>query len=173
MTGAPAPHGGRVEREAKRSLPVAIATISDTRTEQDDTGGDLIARLLEEHGHSIVLRRIVPDEPELIQQTVAQSQVAGAAVLITTGGTGITRRDSTFEALDALLEKRLPGFGEIFRALSFPEIGPAAMLSRATAGSIGQLLVFALPGSPHAVGLAMERLILPDLPHLAWETVRQ
>lgn len=96
----------------------------------------------------------------------------GCKVIITNGGTGISRRDSTFEAIDALLEKRLPGFGEIFRMLSFAEIGPAAMLSRATAGIMGRTLIFCLPGSPNAVRLGIDRLILPELAHLVWETVR-
>ena len=94
-------------------------------------------------------------------------------MILTNGGTGIARRDSTFEAIDALIEKRLPGFGELFRMLSYAEIGPAAMLSRATAGTIGGALVFCMPGSTGAVRLAMEKLIIPELPHLIWETIRQ
>ena len=104
---------------------------------------------------------------------VRELSEAGCQVIRTNGGTGIARRDSTFEAIDALIEKRLPGFGELFRMLSYADIGPAAMLSRATAGMIGGTLVFCMPGSTGAVRLAMEQLIIPQLPHLIWETVRQ
>ena len=148
-------------------------TISDSRTRENDTGGDIIEQLFVAAGHELVHRELVRDEPDEIAACVERARVAGAAVLVTTGGTGISKRDSTFDAIDALLEKRLPGFGELFRALSFPEIGPAALLSRATAGTVGELLVFCLPGSPHAVRLGLERLIVPDLAHLAWETVRR
>jgi molybdenum cofactor biosynthesis protein B len=98
---------------------------------------------------------------------------AGCQVIIINGGTGIAKRDSTFEAVDRLLEKRLPGFGELFRMLSYHEIGPAAMLSRATAGTVGDTLLFSVPGSPNAVTLALDRLILPELRHLVWEATRQ
>jgi molybdopterin adenylyltransferase len=97
----------------------------------------------------------------------------GCKLIITNGGTGIARRDSTFEAIDSLLEKRLPGFGELFRMLSYQDIGPGAMLSRATAGVYGGALIFVLPGSTGAVRLALEKLIMPELAHLVWETVRQ
>lgn len=170
MTG---PHEGRVEREATRCLPVAVITISDSRTPDTDASGQLAEELLGRAGHRVLSRDVVPDAPARITAALAELRARGAAVAITSGGTGIARRDATFETLDRLLERRLPGFGELFRALSFPEVGPAAMLTRATAGTIGELLVFALPGSPHAVRLGLERLILPDLPHLAWETVRR
>ena len=112
-------------------------------------------------------------EPDQIAALVRDLAAEGCQVILTNGGTGIARRDSTFEAIDALIEKRLPGFGELFRMLSYAEIGPAAMLSRATAGTFGAALIFCLPGSTGAVRLAMERLIIPELPHLVWETLRQ
>ena len=116
---------------------------------------------------------VVPDEPAQIVALVRELAGQGCQAIITNGGTGITRRDSTFEAIDGLLEKRLPGFGELFRMLSYQEIGAAAMLSRATAGLFGGAVIFCLPGSTGAVRLALERLIVPELPHLVWETIRQ
>lgn len=170
---AAAEHRGRVQREAARSVACAVVTISDTRTPETDESGRLARERLAAAGHTLAHYAVVRDEPHEIRDVLAGLSAAGTGVAILNGGTGIARRDSTFEAVDALLDKRLPGFGELFRALSFPEIGPAAMLSRATAGVIGDLLVFALPGSPHAVALALDRLILPDLAHLAWETTRR
>jgi molybdenum cofactor biosynthesis protein B len=150
-----------------------VLTISDTRTEDTDTGGRAIAELLAAAGHIVEGRRIVRDEPAavaaLVRDRAADPQVD---VILTTGGTGITRRDSTFEAIDGVLEKRLPGFGELFRMLSFQEIGAAAMLSRACAGTCDGTIVVALPGSEHAVRLAMTRLILPELGHLVAEIRR-
>jgi len=144
-----------------------VVTVSDTRTEKSDTGGRAIVQLLEGAGHTVTGRAIVRDEPALVRALVEQ-QLADPAVqvVITTGGTGISSRDTTYEALAALLEKRLDGFGEIFRALSFQEIGPAAMLSRACAGVARGKIVVALPGSEQAVRLAMDRLLLPELGHL-------
>jgi molybdenum cofactor biosynthesis protein B len=166
-------HRSRVEHEAARAVRCAVVTISDTRTPATDESGRLAQERIAATGHSVAAYRVVRDEPAEIRAALAALPAAGATVAILNGGTGIARRDSTFEAVDALLDKRLPGFGELFRALSFPEVGPAALLSRATAGVIGDLLVFALPGSPHAVALALDRLILPDLAHLAWETTRR
>jgi len=130
-----------------------ILTVSDTRTLENDTSGQAIASLLEQAGHTVTARRT-------------------ARVIITTGGTGISNRDSTYEAVTALFEKQIDGFGELFRMLSFHEIGPAAMLSRATAGVSGGCAIFVLPGSEHAVRLAMERLILPELGHVVRELMR-
>lgn len=149
-----------------------VLTISDTRTEANDASGDAIVELLTSAGQSIVGRRIVRDDPAAVRDAL-QSGTGGADVIITTGGTGITRRDSTYEAIAALLDKRLDGFGELFRMLSYAEIGAAAMLSRATAGSIGSTAVFSLPGSEHAVRLAMTRLILPEVGHVVRELRRQ
>ena len=143
---------------------VAVITISDTRGPDDDPSGDLLAELLAAGGHAVVARRHVRDEPEAIRAAVRE--LAGEAdAVVTTGGTGITARDRTPEALAPLLDRTLDGFGEAFRALSFDEIGPRAVLSRALAGVAGRTLVFALPGSRGAVRLAAERLLVPLLGH--------
>lgn len=166
-------HQDRAQREGPRHIPCAVITISDTRSTADDTSGALIRTTLLQAGHDVVRYEVVRDEPEQIAALVQANALAGCKLIITNGGTGIARRDSTFEAIDALLEKRLPGFGEIFRMLSFAEIGPAAMLSRATAGVHHGALIFCLPGSTAAVRLALERLIMPELDHVVWETVRE
>lgn len=159
--------------KAPASIRCYVITVSDTRTEETDTGGKAIVDLLTAAGHTVIARRIVRDEPEEVAALVKlQAAMDHADVIITTGGTGITRRDSTFEAIDGLLEKKLPGFGELFRMLSFQEIGPAAMLSRACAGTCRGKVVVALPGSENAVRLAMTRLLVPELGHLVAETRR-
>jgi len=158
---------------APQSVRGFVITVSDTRTEATDTGGKAIIDLLTAAGHTVAGRRLLRDEPAevaaLVREQAARDDVD---VIITTGGTGITQRDSTFEAIDGLLDKRLPGFGELFRMLSFKDIGPAAMLSRACAGTHRGKVVVALPGSENAVRLAMTRLLLPELGHLVAETRR-
>ena len=150
-----------------------MLTISDTRTEATDTSGRAIADLLAAAGHVVTARRIVRDDPdEVTLQLVKELQGGHAQVIITTGGTGITSRDSTYEAVADLLEKRLDGFGELFRMLSFQEIGAAAMLTRACAGVARGKAIFVLPGSEAAVRLAMTRLILPELGHIVRELSR-
>lgn len=150
-----------------------VITVSDTRTEETDTGGKAIIQLLNEAGHIVEGRRLLRDEPLAVAAIVREQAAAEHVdVIITTGGTGITRRDSTFEAIDGLLDKRLPGFGELFRMLSFHEIGAAAMLSRACAGTHRDTIVIALPGSENAVRLAMTRLVVPELGHLVSEVRR-
>lgn len=166
-------HERQAQAAVGRAIRCGVVTISDTRTPENDTSGAAIRAALEARGHEVARYAVVKDEPGEIGALVRELAAGGCQVILTSGGTGITRRDSTFEAIDALLEKRLPGFGELFRMLSFQEIGPAAMLSRATAGLLGGTLVFCMPGSTGAVRLAMERLILPELPHLVWETIRQ
>src|SRR6476660_8500916 len=166
-------HEQRAQAEVTPSIRCGLITISDTRTPETDTSGAAIRTLLEAAGHSVIRYQLVKDEPDQIATLVRELADSGCQVILTNGGTGIARRDSTFEAIDALIEKRLPGFGELFRMLSYAEIGAAAMLSRATAGTIGGTLVFCMPGSTNAVRLAMEQLIIPQLPHLIWETVRQ
>jgi molybdenum cofactor biosynthesis protein B len=157
--------------EHKSRAPVAVAcfvlTVSDTRTPDTDASGRAIRELLERDGHILTGSRIVRDEPDQVAEAIEQ-QLAHATtrIVITTGGTGITSRDGTFEAIDRLFEKRLDGFGELFRMLSFAEIGAAAMLTRAVAGTIARKAVFALPGSEHAVRLALTKLILPELGHI-------
>jgi len=162
------------EAAARRGpVPCAIVTVSDTRTPGTDKSGALIREGLEGAGHPVLFYQIVKDEPEqiaaLLDQVVEETE---ARVLLFNGGTGIARRDTTYDALTRKLEKTLPGFGELFRMLSYEEIGAAAMLSRATAGVYRERLVFSMPGSSNAVKLAMDRLILPELEHLAWELTR-
>jgi molybdenum cofactor biosynthesis protein B len=155
------------KRHAPRSVRCFVLTVSDTRTEETDTSGRAIADLLTAAGHEVAGRSIVKDDPELVKSVIVrQLATPGLQVVISTGGTGISSRDSTFEAVDALLEKRLDGFGELFRMLSYEQIGAAAMMSRATAGLAAGRIVVALPGSEAAVRLAMEKLLLPELGHL-------
>lgn len=153
--------------KAPDRLAYAVLTISDTRTLASDKSGDLITTLMKTADHIEVDRRIVPDEPSEICGAVG-SLCANRKldVILTTGGTGISPRDQTPEAIEPLLDIEIPGFGEMFRVLSFEEIGPATMLSRAFAGRIGRVLIFCLPGSSNAVRLAMEKLLVPELPHL-------
>lgn len=160
---------------APASIRCFVLTVSDTRTPATDSSGNAITALLEAAGHHVAGRAIVKDDPDLVRTTI-QAQLAsdaqGPDVIITTGGTGITSCDSTFEAVDALLEKRLDGFGELFRMLSYEQIGAAAMMSRATAGLANRRIVVALPGSEDAVRLAMERLLIPELGHLVQQAKR-
>lgn len=150
---------------------VFVLTASDTRTEATDTSGQAIVELLEAAGHQVAGKAIEPDEPPRVAELVRQqAAIADVDAIITTGGTGLTSRDSTFEAIDALLHKRLPGFGELFRMLSYHDIGAAAMLSRACAGTIGRVIVISLPGSEKAVRLAMTKLVLPELAHMVQQT---
>jgi molybdenum cofactor biosynthesis protein B len=158
---------------APARIRCAVLVISDTRTLDTDTGGRAIADLLTAEGHVVSGRRIFKDDPAPVAEAIRQLADSGLVdAVLTTGGTGITHRDSTFEAIDGLLDKRLPGFGELFRMLSFEQIGAAAMLSRACAGTCGRTIVIALPGSEKAVRLAMTRLILPELGHLVAEVRR-
>jgi molybdenum cofactor biosynthesis protein B len=153
--------------EAPPSVGCAVLTVSDTRTVADDRSGALIVELLEAAGHRVVAREIVRDEPSSIDAAVRQMAADQRidAVLVT-GGTGIAARDQTPDAIRGLLTKELPGYGELFRVLSFQEIGAAALLSRALGGLVDQTLVLLMPGSTAAVRLAMEQLILPELAHL-------
>ena len=148
-----------------------VITISDSRTPATDTSGDAICSLLTEAGHELLGRTLVKDDPAQVRQAIADCP-AETQIVITNGGTGITSRDSTYEAITALLDKRLDGFGELFRMLSYEEIGAAAMMSRACAGTVGRAAVFSLPGSENAVRLAMTKLILPELGHVVRELSR-
>lgn len=151
----------------------AVVTVSDTRTLETDRGGAAIVSLLEESGHVALSRTVVPDDPSAIRDAIERALAQDAVqAVITTGGTGISARDGTYEVVSALLEKRLDGFGEIFRMLSYQQIGAAAMLSRACAGLVRHRIVIALPGSEAAVRLAMEELILPELGHLVGEATK-
>jgi molybdenum cofactor biosynthesis protein B len=148
-----------------RSVACGVVTVSDSRTEENDTSGQLIQRLLREAGHTIELYRIVRDEPRLIVGTI-ESAPRTTQAIICNGGTGLAKRDSTYEAISRLLEKEISGFGEIFRMLSYQQIGAAAILSRATAGVAGHRILVSLPGSNAAVELAMTKLILPEIGHM-------
>jgi molybdenum cofactor biosynthesis protein B len=159
---------------APRRIGCAVITVSDTRTAESDGGGDSLAALLSDAGHSVVSRAIVRDDVAQIRAAVerALADDACGAVLLT-GGTGTSPRDVTPEAVRPQLERELPGFGELFRMLSFQEIGPAAMLSRAFAGSRAGKALFGLPGSPAAIRLALERLVLPELGHVVGEATKR
>jgi molybdenum cofactor biosynthesis protein B len=160
-------------RTAPARVRCAVLTISDTRTAETDTSGRAIADMLHHEGHAIVDRRIVRDDAVAIRAAIEGFlSLNDVQVVISTGGTGITRRDSTFEVVDALIEKRLDGFGELFRMLSYAEIGPAAMLSRACAGTCRGRVLVALPGSEAAVRFALAKLLLPELGHLVREAGR-
>lgn len=165
----------REHRRAAEGMTAACAvlTVSDTRTLETDEGGRRIVDALEGAGHRVVGRVLVPDDPTEIDARLHRWIVSEEAeVVVTTGGTGISRRDTTVEVVERLLDRRLDGFGEFFRMLSYREIGAAAMLSRAVAGLAGRTALFALPGSAAAVRLALDELILPELPHLLRELRR-
>ena len=156
-----------------RKIGCMVITCSDTRTPDSDTSGQLIQKLLKEQGHSVAAYHLVKDEPEQIKARIAEGTGNDhIQAIIINGGTGISRRDSTFEAVDGMLEKRLDGFGEVFRFLTYQEIGSAAIMSRATAGIIKGRVLFSTPGSENAVRLAMEKLILPELGHLVRELTK-
>jgi molybdenum cofactor biosynthesis protein B len=168
---------GSTPEEHRATAPTAVRcfvlTVSDTRTPETDTGGAVIRELLGGAGHTVVGSTIVRDEPmdvaRVVREACADPRVQ---VVILTGGTGITSRDSTFEAVEALLDKRLPGFGELFRVLSYEQVGAAAMLSRAQMGIHARRIVVSLPGSPNACRLALDKLLLPELGHLVREVGR-
>ncbi|HEX6961292.1 MAG TPA: molybdenum cofactor biosynthesis protein B [Lacipirellula sp.] len=162
------PTPGEHRQNAPQRVVCAVVTVSDTRTLADDKSGATIVELLEGAGHAVAARTIVPDEPDELDMAIRELVVhPSVAVILITGGTGIAPRDQTPDAVGRLFTRELPGFGELFRMLSFEEIGAAAMLSRATAGMIDRTAVFLMPGSTAAVRLAMQRLIIPELGHLA------
>ncbi|MBK8795670.1 molybdenum cofactor biosynthesis protein B [Caldilinea sp.] len=162
----------RKAAQSQGRVPLEIVTVSDTRTPETDVSGKLIRELAEAAGHDIVDYRIVKDEPDEVLRVLNDFAAGPARLIIFNGGTGIGRRDRTYDVISRVIEKPLPGFGEIFRMLSYEQVGAAAMLSRATAGVYRDKVVFSTPGSPNAVQLAMEKLILPEIQHLAWELVR-
>jgi molybdenum cofactor biosynthesis protein B len=170
-------HHHDVPHEHKERAPayarVYVITCSDTRTAANDEDGALIKSRLADRGHVLSGSAIVHDEPEAILAEMKKAKAAGAQAVLIAGGTGISSRDSTFEAVQGIIQRPLPGFGELFRMLSYEEIGSSAMLSRAAAGVTQDgLLVFAMPGSPGAVELACDKLILPELGHLLEELAR-
>lgn len=160
------------EAAGHEGVAIAIVTVSDTRTPETDTSGKLIRELAEAAGHTISGYRIVRDEPDEVQAALDDFAASEARLVIFNGGTGISRRDRTYDVISRALEKTLTGFGELFRMLSYEEVGAAAMLSRATAGVYRDTIIFSTPGSPNAVRVAVEKLILPEIQHLAWEVGR-
>lgn len=169
--------GGTSERHKSKadsvgSVRVAVITISDSRTPATDPNGEYLREQIKNLGHEVVDYRVIPDDPDGLPEALDELSGSGAQVLILNGGTGISKRDNTFDVLSRHLEKVIPGFGELFRMLSYEQIGSAAMLSRATAGTYRGLIVFSTPGSPKAVLLAWEKLILPELQHMVWEMSR-
>jgi molybdenum cofactor biosynthesis protein B len=156
-------------REAPRSIRFFVVTASDTRGEAEDASGAFLREAVARAGHALAGYRVVKDEPEAIRSALDEAARAGAEAIVVNGGTGIAARDRTYEAVAGLLEKRLDGFGELFRMLSYAEIGSAAMLSRALAGVWGGRAVFSVPGSSAAVRLAWEKLIAPEVGHVLRE----
>jgi molybdenum cofactor biosynthesis protein B len=155
---------------APESVRVAVLTISDTRTRETDTGGDVVEETMRGAGHEVVAREIVRDEATSIRTTLVDLLARpDVDAVVTTGGTGISARDTTYEVVERMVEKRLDGFGELFRMLSYEEIGAAAILSRALAGAVGTKLVASLPGSRNAVRLGMEKLLVPEVAHIVFE----
>lgn len=158
----------------KRKLNVCVLTVSDTRTEEDDNSGRLIREKVEEAGHEVIARVICPDDKNAILKVV-ESWIGkkDANAIIITGGTGISYRDVTIETIRPFFTKELTGFGELFRYISYAEdVGSKALLSRAAAGAVGEKILFALPGSVKAVGLAMDRLVMPELLHIHYELTK-
>ncbi|PJF25349.1 MAG: molybdenum cofactor biosynthesis protein [Phototrophicales bacterium] len=168
--------GAEQHRQFAGSQPVTIAivTVSDSRTPETDTNRHYIERRMAELGHIVAAYRLIKDEPDQVAAALDElAALDNVRLILFNGGTGIAPRDTTYDVISRMLEKTLPGFGELFRYLSYQEVGAAAMLSRATAGVYKRTLVFSMPGSPNAVEVALEKLILPELNHLAWEVVRK
>lgn len=162
------------EKAGHDPVTIAIVTVSDTRTPETDTNRQYIERRMGELGHVVAAYRLIKDEPDQVAAALDELvDLPAVRLILFNGGTGISPRDTTYDVISRMLEKTLPGFGEIFRMLSYQEVGAAAMLSRATAGVYKKTLVFSMPGSPNAVEVALEKLILPEINHLAWEVVRK
>ena len=161
-------------RAGQGPISIAIVTVSDTRTPDTDENRKYIEKRMGELGHTVAAYRLIKDEPDQVaaalEELTAQPEIR---LVLFNGGTGISPRDTTYDVISRILEKPLPGFGELFRMLSYEEVGAAAMLSRATAGVYRNTLIFSTPGSPNAVQVALEKLILPEINHLAWEVVRK
>jgi molybdenum cofactor biosynthesis protein B len=153
-------------------VALAIVTVSDSRAQETDTNGKYLRAEIERLGHRVVAYHLVKDEAAQIASLLDQLVLGEAQILLFNGGTGISPRDTTYDVLSRAIEKTLPGFGELFRMLSWEQVGAAAMLSRATAGVYRSKLVISTPGSPAAVQLAWEKLIAPEIQHLAWELTR-
>jgi molybdenum cofactor biosynthesis protein B len=161
------------EAQGPSTVRCAVITVSDSRTLETDTGGKAVIDHLTAAGHAVVCREIIPDEPSRMKSLLLSLRERDDVdVILLTGGTGITSRDQTYETVSALIDKPLPGYGEIFRMLSYQDIGPAAILSRAVGGLMGRKVLLTMPGSPAAVRLAMEKIIVPQIPHLMREARR-
>lgn len=170
--GEPSSHQHREEAGKKGPIPFGLVTVSDTRTLTTDQNGKYLHEQISDAGHTICEYHLVKDDAAQIESVLDRLGDSGAAIIIFNGGTGIARRDRTFDVVSAHLDKTLPGFGEIFRMLSYEQVGAAAMLSRAVAGTYRGKVVISIPGSPQAVELAWEKLIAPECGHLAWELTR-
>ena len=170
----PSPTAKQHKEKASRHGPVSVAvvTVSDTRTRETDKSGNYLCEQITAAGHLLHSARILADEPSQLEAVLDELAAGDAQVVLFNGGTGISRRDTTYDALNRKLEKTLPGFGELFRLLSYEEIGPSAIMSRATAGVYRGTVIVSMPGSPAAVRLAWEKLLSRELEHLAWEVVR-
>ncbi len=179
------PSRGQVERAVRRKtfeehraegpdvVTCGVLTVSDTRTEETDTSGKLIVNMLCDSGHKVPFYRIVQDEPAQIRASLLEACAnPEVQVVISNGGTGITRRDTTYDVVVSILEKEMPGFGELFRAVSFEEIGTAAMLTRATAGTCRDTIIMTLPGSGNACRTGLEKIILPEISHMVREVLK-
>lgn len=162
------------QRAGRGAVTLGIVTVSDTRTPETDENGQWLRQTFEALGHRIAAYRLVRDEPAQVEAVLEElAGIAALQIALFNGGTGIAPRDTTYDVIARKLEKTLSGFGELFRMLSYQQVGAAAMLSRATAGVYRGKLIVSMPGSPKAVRLAVESLILPELNHLAWEVARQ
>jgi len=160
------------EAEGPKSVKIGVLTLSDTRSKDEDKSGKLLCEMLSKGGHEIVRYELIREDPDIIESTVKSFLAENLDIIISNGGTGLTSRDGTIEIAKRFFQKELPGFGELFRFLSFQQIGPAAILSRATAGLVNGKIIICLPGSTKAVKLATERIILPQLGHLVREARR-
>jgi molybdenum cofactor biosynthesis protein B len=157
---------------AQGIVPLAVVTVSDSRTPETDTNYHYLRTQIENAGHRLAAYRIVKDEPAQILAALDELSAGMARLVLFNGGTGISRRDTTYDVLQNRLEKIIPGFGELFRMLSYDQVGSSAMFSRALAGVYHDVIVVSTPGSPAAVALAWEKLIAPEIQHLAWEVTR-
>ena len=153
-------------------VQVAIVTVSDSRTTDTDTNAHYLRAQLDAAGHQVVVYHLIKDEPDQVTEVLEKVVESQVQIALFNGGTGLSKRDTTFDVLSRKLEKTMPGFGELFRMLSYEQVGASAMFSRATAGVYHGMVVISTPGSPAAVKLAWEKLIAPELQHLAWEVAR-
>jgi molybdenum cofactor biosynthesis protein B len=172
MSQSPSADSHRQLARQQGPVAVAIVTVSDTRTPETDENRKYLEAELEAAGHRAAAYRLIKDEPAQVVETLEELANSEARIILFNGGTGIAPRDTTFDVLSRKLEKTLPGFGELFRMLSYEQVGAAAMLSRATAGTYRGKVVISTPGSPNAVMTAWTKLIQPELEHLAWEVAR-